>query len=53
MKYDKYAKQTVPYNKKSIGYVERKILYEIDLRWTQYYRKISDTINETQINDKI
>lgn len=32
-KYDKYAKRTVPYNRKSIGYIERKILHEIDPRW--------------------
>jgi hypothetical protein len=45
-KYDKYAKQTVPYNKKSIGYVERKILHEIDPRWASDWRKIDYTVTE-------
>lgn len=45
-KYDKYAKRTVPYNKKSIGYIERKILHEIDPRWAPDWRKINDTVME-------
>lgn len=42
-KYDKYAKRTVPYDKKSIGFVERKLLHEIDPRWAPDWRKIDDT----------
>lgn len=45
-KYDRHINKLLPYNKKSIGYVERKILHEIDSRWAPDWRKISDTVME-------